>query len=423
VGSTPLIPSLPRRAWIILGGDMLSAVGSGMTMPFFVVYLHRVRGVSLLAAGLALAMVAVASVAGNVIGGSLADRFGARRALMVGLGVAAAGATWFAFVHSVPSAFGAAAVIGLGASIAWPAADALLASVVDESQRSGVFAVRHGTMNAGFGIGAVIAATIVDVATPRSFELLYIVDAATFLAFVPLLAALRGVGERVAPEDVGAGGYRVVLADRTFVAVWLLTALLVVVGYAQYEAAVPLYATGTGGISAHSLGAVFAANTFAIAVLQLVVLRLLAGRRRTTALVLASVALGSAWCVAIAAAHVGGGSAAVVGFACAMAVLALFETLLAPVLAPLVNDLAPERLRGRYNGTFVLAYTTGFAVGPALAGAGLGIGDGTPYFALLLVGSAVAAIGGLGLRRRLPARLDLVGPSHVEAPILQPEVV
>lgn len=240
---------------------------------------------------------------------------------------------------------------------------------------------------------------------------------------MPLLAALRGVGERVAPEDGSRGGYRVVLADRTFLAVWVMTALLVVVGYAQYEAAVPPYATGTGGISAHALAPVFAANTFSIALLQLVVLRLLAGRRRTTALVLASVVLGCAWCVAIAAAHAGGGSAAVVGFACAMAVLALFETLLSPVLAPIVNDLAPAGLRGRYNGTFVLAYTTGFAVGPALAGAGLGIGDGTPYFVLLVIGSIAAAIGGLALRRRLPAHLDLVGPAHAKAPTLSPEVV
>ena len=43
-----------------------------MTMPFFVIYLHRVRGIDLTVAAFALAMVAVASFPGNVIGGSLA---------------------------------------------------------------------------------------------------------------------------------------------------------------------------------------------------------------------------------------------------------------------------------------------------------------------------------------------------------------
>ena len=417
-----LVPSLPRRAWIVLGGDMLTAVGTGMTMPFFVVYLNRVRGIDLRVAGLALAVAAAASFGGNVLGGSLADRFGPRRGLMVGLVLGAGGASWFAFVGSATEAFAAAALIGLGASIVWPAEDALLAGAVDDSQRSNVFSLRHATMNAGFGVGAVIAAAIVDIGSPTSFQVLYLVDAATFLAFVPLLASLRGIGERMPPFEEDNGGYRTVLADRTFLAVWALTALLVTVGYAQYAAAFPPYAIGTGGVSAHALAAAFAANTFAVAVLQLFVLRALAGHRRTTALALASVVFGLAWCVTIFAAQLGGGGAGAVGFACAMAILAVAETLLSPALSPIVNDLAPERLRGRYNGTFILAWTTGFTIGPAVAGAGLGLGDGTPYFVLLAAACAAAAACSLGLRRRLPPHIDLV-PAHHESSTLQPEAV
>jgi len=106
-----------------------------------------------------------------------------------------------------------------------------------------------------------------------------------------------------------------VFADRRFVAIWGLGALFVAFGFAQYEAAVPLYATGTGGVSAHALGYVFASNTLTVGVLQLVVLRSLAGRRRTTALTVAALAFAAAWCIAIAAAHAGGAGAAVAGFA------------------------------------------------------------------------------------------------------------
>ena len=417
-----LLPRLPRRAWLVLGGDVVSALGSGMTMPFFVVYLHRMRGIDLTVAGFALAALAVASFPGNVIGGSLADRIGPRRALMFGLCAGTGGTAWFAFVQSVPAAFAAAGLIGLGASISWPALDALLASTVTETQRSTVFALRHATMNLGFGIGAIVAAAIVDFGSTRSFEILYLVDAATFLAVVPLLAALRGVGDRAEPDEPVRGGYREVLADRTFLGVWAIAALLVLVGYSQYEAALPPFATTTGGVSAHGLGFVFAANTFAVAILQLVVLRVLAGRRRTTAIVLSSVCMGCAWGIAIVAGHVGGGVAAIVGFGCAMAVLALGETLLSPSLAPIVNDLAPERLRGRYNGTFVLAYTTGFTVGPALAGGGLKLGDGTPFFALLIAGCVAATFGSLALRRRLPAGLDRIGDHREETPSVRPEI-
>lgn len=418
-----LIPRSPRVTWLVLGCDFLSAVGSGLTMPFFVVYLHRVRGIDLTIATLALATIAFVSFGGNVAAGSLSDRIGPRRTVMVGLCFGTAGACWFAFVHSVPAAFGAAALIGSGASISWPALDSLLASTVDETGLSSVFALRHGTMNAGFGLGALIAVGIVDFGSPRSFQLLYLVDASSFLVVAVLLSFLRGVGDAVVLDDAPSGGYREVLRDRTFVWVWALTAMFVIVGYAQLDAAVPAYVTDSGSLPAHALGYVFAANTFAVAVAQLFVLRGLRGRRRTTAMIAASLSFACSWLLVVAAGHVAGEAAAIATLALGMVVLALAETLLSPALSPIVNALAPDRLRGRYNGVFVLAYTTGFLVGPALAGGGLRIGDGTTYFVLLAGAAAVLAPGCFLLRGRLPRRIDLVDDEEPEGSVLQPEPV
>ena len=387
-----LVPRLPRSAWIVLAGDLLSALGSGLTLPFFIVYLHRVRGIDLTVASLALATIALASFAGNVIGGSLADRFGSRRALMLGLVASAGGAAWLAFVTSPPAAFGAAATLGLGNSIAWPALDSLLATAVGEGQRSGVFAVRHATLNLGLGIGAMLAATVVVASSTRSFQELYLLDAASFALCIPLLALVPGVGR---PVERAEGGYRDVFRDRRFLAVWVLAVMFVAFGYSPYSAALPAYATSTGGLSPHSLGYVFAANMLGVAVLQLVVLRAVVRLRRTTMLACAAAAFGIAWAVAVAGGHGGG----VAVFALAMVVLALGETLISPALAPIVNDLAPDHLRGRYNGTLTLAYTTGFAVGPVLAGGGLRVGDGTPYFVFLVVGCAAACAWALRLDR------------------------
>jgi MFS family permease len=411
-----LVPDLPRAAWTVLAGDALSAVGTGMTLPFFVVYLNRIRGIDLGVAGLALATVALASFVGNVVGGSLSDRIGPRRSLAAGLVTSSAGAAWFAFVAAPWEAFAAAAVIGLGASVVWPSQDALLATLVSETQRSSVFSVRHGTLNLGLGVGAVAAAVIVDLGSPRSFEILYLADATTFLLFLPVLALLGGAGGRVVHEDEdgGAGGYGAVLRDRTFLLVWGLTALLVTAGYAQFHASLPVYATGTGGISARALAVAFAVNTFAVAAVQLPVLHLLRGRRRTGALALAASGFGLAWAVAVGAAHGGG----VVGFALALGIFAVAETMLSPALSPIVNHLAPDRLRGRYNGVFILAWTTGFTLGPALAGEGLQIGDGTPFFVGLVVACGLAAFLALGLRRSLPEGADDIPLG--EAPVLEP---
>ena len=144
--SRGLVPKLPRVVWTVLAGDALSSIGTGLTLPFLVVYLHRVRGIALEPAALALAVLALAGFVGNPIGGLFSDRFGARNALIGGLVVSALGAGALALVRVAWEGFAAAAVVGLGAAVVWPAQDALLASVVGAAQRAGAFSVTRDTL-------------------------------------------------------------------------------------------------------------------------------------------------------------------------------------------------------------------------------------------------------------------------------------
>ncbi|MGE3414331.1 MAG: MFS transporter [Dehalococcoidia bacterium] len=240
-------------------------------------------------AGLVLAATAVVGLAGNPVGGWLTDRIGARHALMVGLVLAAGGSAALVLVDSAWSGFMAAGLYGMGMSVSWPAEDALLATSIDAHQRPQAFAVRHATLNIGFSVGALLAAVVVAaVASPTSFVLLYLFDAVSFLVFAGVLTRIPDALESQSPPEPaerevvgGRGGYREVLHDRVFCRVWLIVLVLVVAGYAQYHAAFPLFATGVGGLSASGLGLAFAANTITVVVAQLLVLRMMVGRRRT----------------------------------------------------------------------------------------------------------------------------------------------
>jgi MFS family permease len=408
-----VIPRLPRAAWVVLAGDALSAIGSGITLPFLLVYLHTVRGMSLTLAGLAVATVAVASLVGNPVGGALTDRFSARRALLGGLVVSAVGAILLLFVRAPWQAFAATATIGLGASIAWPAQDALLAAVAGSAARSDVFSVRHATLNAGLAIGALIASTIVDTTHPQTFTILYLADAVTFLAVVPILLTLRVPrSDPRSRDDIATrNSFRLVLRDRVFVRVWALCAFVVAISYGQLHAAFPAYATRPGGIPTSALSLAYCANALTVVAAQLVVLRLLRGRRRTTAIALACAALAAAWQITIAAGQLGSGTRAEITFAAALVVFALAETLLAPSFVPLVNDIAPERLRGRYNGMSALAWTTGVLLGPAIAGVALDAGIDTFLFAGLMAASGGAALWARHLARHLQPDTNVIQPS------------
>jgi MFS family permease len=411
--SSNVVPRLSPRAWLVLGGDALSAVGGGLTMPFFLVYLHRVRGIELGVAGLILSAVAVAGLAGNPVGGWLADRVGPRRAVVAGLVVAATGTAGFAAVHSARAGFFAAGVYGLGMAVLWPAQDALLATAVDPGQRSQVFAVRHATLNAGLGAGALAAAMVVSFASPASFVLIYLLDAASLLVFALIVVRIGDVvtaGGGTSGEG-GRGGYRQVFADRVFRRLWLIVLLLVTAGYGQYHAAFPVFATAAGGLSARGLALAFAANTVTVVVAQLVVLRLMAGRRRTRGVILAAGFVAAAWLMTML-----GGSHAMtrvspVLFVAAMVLFALGETLLSPTVPAIVNDIAPEPLRGRYNGSYTLAWSGGFIAGPAAAGLALAAGQGQALFAGLIGVLCLAGLAAWRLERRLPLTANRVPPA------------
>lgn len=419
-----VIPILPRNAWLVLGGDTLSAVGTGLTLPFLLVYLHRVHGFSLGLAGVAVAMGAVASLAGNPLGGWLADRIGPRATLCLGLAAAGAGAAGLAGMSTPWHGFAASGLTGFGVAVAWPAQDALLARLVDEDKRPAAYGLRHATLNLGLGSGSVLAALLLDPDVPASFATLYWLDAATFLLAIPVILSVAVPPPAPTPPSRAATGYLAVAHDRTFVRLWVLIAILITVGYGQFSSAFPAFATGPGGLDPRALSLAFAANTVTVVLAQLVALKLIAGWRRTRALMVVCGMWATTWLIVLVAGPLGGASAALL-FALAAVVFGLGETLLAPTVPALVNDLAPEHLRGRYNGAATLAYTTGFVMGPLLAGFMLDRQWGGLWFVLLIAVCAGSAVLVRRLENRLPEPVNRVAGTapagHAQAPILAGE--
>jgi MFS family permease len=421
-----LIPQLPRPAWIVLGGDFASAIGSGLTLPCLFIYAHQVRQLSFGMAGLVVATVALASLVGNPAGGAAADRWTPRRALIAGLVTSSVGCVALALARSEAELFGAAALAGFGFAVIWPAQDTLLATLAGPEHRSAVFSVRHATLNAGLGLGALTSAAILSISHPVTFTIVFLGDAASYLFFVPILARLRlpradqtdqaDQADQADPPQQeqpkpARSGFRQVLADRAFVWVWLLTALVVTISFGQYQASLAGYATRPGGVSIHALSLAYAANTITVVAAQLFVLRWLGGRRRTTAAALAACAWALTWTVVVVAGHLGSGIAAAAALIAVGIVFAVGETLLSPTFPAIINDLAPPDAAGRYNGLGILAYTTGFLVGPAIGGWALGAGFGPGLFIVLIAVCLAAAVLALRLGQLLPPAANHIPPA------------
>jgi MFS family permease len=147
-----------------------------------------------------------------------------------------------------------------------------------------------------------------------------------------------------------------------------------------------------------------------VAAAQLLTPRLLRGHRRTTAIALACGTWALAWTLTLIAGNLGHHTGAQVAFAAALAVFALGERMLSPTFAAIINDIAPDHLQGRCNGLSTLAFTTGFLLGPAIAGAALGTHHGTALLLALITARALAAPAATRLARALPAAANHIGP-------------
>lgn len=368
-------------------------------IPFLIIYLHDVRHIGLGTSGLVVAELLGIGLVGSPLAGRVVDRIGARTTLMASLALLAAGYGGFPFVRHPWQAFGLAAIAGAGNAGFAPSHSSLLAALTSGEQRTVAYALTRVTDNLGFGIGGLVGGLIATTQVPESFNLLFAVDAGTFVAFMGLLLFVPAPPRGPA---AALGRYAEVLRDRAFVWLLALTALLVAAAYAQISTTLPPYAKTHASVSEAGIGIIFFVNTMVLVLAQLPLAKALRGHRRLRALALTG-AIFSGTCLAVLFTGTWFSDTTAVVLLCgAIVVFSIGECLHGAVNNPLIADLAPDHLMGRYMALRTSAWQLGFLAGPAI-GALLLARSPTGLWAGCAGACALAAVGFLLLERRMPA--------------------
>jgi MFS family permease len=398
---------LPREGQLLLSIVVIQFLGTGLVLPFHVVYLHEVRGFPLGDVGLLLGLPPLMGLLVVGPGGSAIDRVGARRVQLGVLSLLVVGDTLLAFATTRPMAALALAINGVAFGMMWPASQSLIATVIPPHLRQRYFGVNFTLINLGIGIGGVIGGFLVNVAEPRTFQAIYLADGASYIpALLLLLGPLRHIARPVAvgsTDDAAPASYLAVLRSPAMATMTLLSFLSSFVGYSQLNAGMPAYARGVGEISTRALGLAFAANTVVIVLLQLVVLQRIEGRRRTRVIAVMGVVWAFSWLLLGFSGLVPGTLGATLLVAACASVFAFGETLLQPTIPALVNDLAPDHLRGRYNALSSGSFQLAAVIAPPISGILIGHALGNVYIGLLIVGSLLCSLVAIA---RLEPRLD-----------------
>lgn len=385
------------------GGRQLAAValvqslGIGLYMASSIAFFTRQVGLSASEVTGGIAVAGVVALAASLMGGVLADRFGARTVLAVIYVVRGLCFFGYAFVGNLWQ-FIAVTLISVTFDRAGPPVlQALVASAISgQRERSQLLAVVNVVRNCGLGAGALAAGVALTVDTGAVYRLTL---AAITLAFLGAsVLVLRVTVEAGAPQRPGGRGEQ---ADKPKVVPYpqylILTALTFLLSFFDVFllVAMPLWVLQHTDAPRATVSVLFAMNTALVVLIQISVSKLATGLRRTARMVIwAGLAMAcSSLCFAASGAT--GGWSAIGWLVAAVVALSLGEVIANSATWNLSIALAPEDARGRYLSVFNLGLAGERVLGPVIV-TGLLLGSG----AVGWFGAAVVfAVTGLAAER------------------------
>jgi len=386
---------------IMVADTFLMGLGFYALVPLLAYHLLNDLGLSIALTGL-LAGVRSASQQGMMLwSGMLADRFGHRRAICVGVLLRAAGFAAFGVVDAVPGLAVASVLAGLGGSLFHPASYALYAELTPAPLRTRAYAVREMASNASFVLGPALGGLL----AATNFPALCIVASSLFL----LAGAITWIGLRPDPPTAETSvrmsslhRLRTVARDRGFRRFVVVSAFAWAL-FSQLYLAVPVR-VGQVLPGATSLGLVYTVAAVVMVVATVPSTRL-AERYLTTGrtLAVATVMLSAGLLLL-------GVLPGPAGVVTGVVVFTLGQVLLLPTVNGTVSRLAPPGAVASYFGANGLVLSLGGLIGNLGGGWLLDLGDDTvnwlPWTVFAGWGAAAAVAYLLVLRPSTPVRSD-----------------
>jgi MFS family permease len=240
---------MPRAARLFIAGNTVSMVGTGLVLPFMLIYLHQVRGLPLPVVGGLLTASAVAGLVVMPLSGVLLDLMGARRVLTIILLGQAIAQVSLAWTRNATTALPVMLLYGATWAPMCPALGTMMAGLSPEpATQQRAFAVNFTAQNAALGIGTTIGAAIASVRLQGTFQVLFLANAASclfFAAVLPFLPHLRRPRAQAEPRV----GYRDVLAHGGLRLLLAASLILAFTGYAAMDSGLPAYSTVEAHVS------------------------------------------------------------------------------------------------------------------------------------------------------------------------------
>jgi MFS family permease len=355
---------LPVGAQRYLVATMVNMIGNGMLFAFLFIYLTRVRRFSSGWSGAILTSGSICALLFTSLGGWVVDHIGAKRALLISVGISVFVFGLYSYVTTVPLGFAVAIAAGVTQGLNSPAQASFASVIVESNLRPVTSSWIRVALNIGAGLGATVAGFLVKVDRPATFTVMFFLNVATFVVYFIIIATVDPVTAHQRTEQTG--GYGPVFADRVYMRL-LPIDLAAGVMFGLAFMVMPTTFLDRLGASERVVGLVVMSGTLVVIGTQLAVFRYTRGRSRLRTLAFMFGLFGAGFACGVAAVdqRLAIAIALVVAAQC---VGALGEACLGPTRGPLTADLAPPQLLGRYSGLQTMLFQGGFGLSIGLGG-------------------------------------------------------
>ncbi len=393
------------RLWVLTFGWFISAMGFAMVMPFIGILFHVEMGISMVAVGIVFSISSMSRALFGLLGGEASDQLG--RVKIMGLSMMGRAGSFLVIAWLLNKGAGFFPISGLVilssvlGAFYQPVAQAMVADVVVKEKRVEAYSIIRIGGNLGWALGPAIGGFVTSV----SYPLLFLIGSLTALIAGGLI--LFFIKETVpALENRSKFSFKDLVEirkDRLFFVYCVITLVLFTV-IGQLVATFSVFSVGWVGISKALLGYLYTLNGGIVVLFQFPMSKFVERHQLTKVLVYGSLLYLIGYFL------VGFAKSFTWLFVC-MTLVSVAEIAVMPASMTLVANMASEKHRGRYMGTFSLVHSLGWAIGPLLGGILLDFFASQPVIIWSGISSLalVSALGYQWLGKKLPASVDYSG--------------
>lgn len=352
--------NMPKEIWWLVIGMAINITGASFLWPLNTIYMNEELDKSLSTAGLVLMVNSFGMIVGNLLGGTLFDKLGGYRTIMLGTIVSLCATILLNFFHGWPWYAIWLIMLGFGGGMIIPAIYAMAGAVWPQGGRQ-TFNAIYLAQNIGVALGAALGGFVAEL----SFNYIFMANLAMYVIFffIALFQFNMDYQATVKHQET-LENVAHIQNKKHFTALILLCVMFAQcwIAYVQWQTTIASF-TQSIGISMSQYSLLWTVNGVLILVGQpliLPIIHLIKGQLKKQLYFGLVVFILSFFVTSFATSF----SIFVVG----MVIMTFAEMFVWPAVPTIANNLAPKGREGVYQGIVNSASTVGKAFGPLVGG-------------------------------------------------------